>query len=231
MSTGIHGSGRPVRTPGVTLDVAAPAGLHDALDQIITQLRAILDPSGVAFEVIDSERRRIRPEASWFVTDAAREAFEPLMRRSYDPARPGITEAAVEAGAALLIERVEDWPAPSACASAWRRARGRAGGDGVGVVSQRVVHGLPGPHGRRAARSASSCISTHPPAPPLRRKDLRTVEVFASLAALALERSQLLDARPAGRARRSCSTPPGTRSPPRWTSTSSIARSSRRRAR
>ena len=37
-------------------------------------------------------------------------------------------------------------------------------------------------------------ISTHPPAPPLRRKDLRTVEAFASLAALALERSQLLDA-------------------------------------
>ena len=194
MSTGIHGSGRPVRTPGVTLDVAAPAGLHDALDQIITQLRAILDPSGVAFEVIDSERRWIRPEASWFVTHAAREAFEPLMRRSYDPARPGITEAAVEAGAALLIERVEDWAGAE-------RLRERLA-DGLGAERAattwawyRNASFMACPV-RTAAGSTLGVlvISTHPPAPPLRRKDLRTVEAFASLAALALERSQLLDA-------------------------------------
>ena len=84
--------------------------LHDTLEQLITQIRALLDVTGVAFVTVDEERATIRPAAAWFTSDDASRAFTPLLDRPYDPERGGVTEAAVESGMAVLIPRISEWP-------------------------------------------------------------------------------------------------------------------------
>jgi GAF domain-containing protein/ribosomal protein S18 acetylase RimI-like enzyme len=167
--------------------------LHDTLEQLIDQIRTLLDVTGVAFVTIDPDRASIRPAAAWFASEEASRAFTPLLERPYDPERAGVTEAAVESGTAVLIPRVADWP-------------------GAAGLRQRLSEGLDEPLARLAwdfYRTASfiSCpvrtaggrtfgvlaISSNPPLRVLTADDLRSVEVFARLAALALERSELLE--------------------------------------
>src|SRR4029453_16310933 len=84
--------------------------LHDTLEQLITQIRALLDVTGVAFVTVDEDRAAIRPAAAWFATSEIAGAFNPLLTRPYDPERGGVTEAAVESGTAVLISQVSEWP-------------------------------------------------------------------------------------------------------------------------
>jgi GAF domain-containing protein/N-acetylglutamate synthase-like GNAT family acetyltransferase len=167
--------------------------LHDTLEQLIDQIRGLLDVTGVAFVTIDPDRAAIRPAAAWFATEEASRAFTPLLQRPYDPTRGGVTEAAVESGTAVLIPRVGEWP-------------------GAEALRARLVEHLDGPLAELAwdfYRTASfiSCpvrtaggrtfgvlaISSNPPLRALDAEDLRSIEVFARLAALALERSELLE--------------------------------------
>src|SRR4051794_2615227 len=159
--------------------------LHDTLEQLIEQIRALLDVTGVAFVTVDEDREAIRPAAAWFVSQEASRAFSPLLARPYEPERGGVTEAAVESGTAVLIPRMGEWPGAeglrervSELAWEWYRtasfisAPGRtAGGRTFGVLA----------------------ISSNPPLRALTAEDLRTIEVFAKLAALALGRSELLE--------------------------------------
>jgi GAF domain-containing protein len=167
--------------------------LRRTLEEIIGQIRRLLDVSGCAFQVIDFEEGMIRPAAAWFATDAARAAMTPLLERPYDSERPGVTEAAIESGEALLIGRFDDW-------------------EGAGALRRRLVEELD-PENMRLAldwyRTSSfiSCpvrtaggrtlgvlaISSRAPQALLGEEDLRVVKVFADLAALALERTELLD--------------------------------------
>jgi GAF domain-containing protein/GNAT superfamily N-acetyltransferase len=167
--------------------------LHDTLEQLIAQIRALLDVSGVAFVTVDADRAAIRPAAAWFASEEASRAFTPLLQRPYDPTRAGVTEAAVESGTAVLIPRVGEWP-------------------GAEGLRERLAESLDAPLAELAwqfYRTASfiSCpvrtaggrafgvlaISSNPPLRALTAEDLRSVEVFARLAALALERSELLE--------------------------------------
>ena len=59
--------------------------LHDTLEQLIDQIRALLDVTGVAFVTIDADRAAIRPAAAWFATEEASRAFTPLLAA---PLRP-----------------------------------------------------------------------------------------------------------------------------------------------
>ena len=167
--------------------------LHDTLEQLIEQIRALLDVTGVAFVTVDEDREAIRPAAAWFVDQDASRAFSPLLARPYEPERGGVTEAAVESGTAVLIPRMGEWPgaealrarlaeslAPEVAELAWDYYRSAsfisapvrtAGGRTFGVLA----------------------ISANPPLRALSAEDLRTIEVFARLAALALERSELLE--------------------------------------
>jgi GAF domain-containing protein len=166
------------------------AWLEQTLDQVLARVRELLDVTGCAFQVVDWERGEIRPAATWFADDATRAALDAVLTRPYDPERAGVTEAAIESGRALLIDSVEDWTGaerlrrrlydqlePAAAARAWawyesssyiscpvRTAEGRT----LGVLA----------------------ISRAHPRPPLTSEDLRVVEVFADLAALALERAR-----------------------------------------
>jgi GAF domain-containing protein/GNAT superfamily N-acetyltransferase len=160
--------------------------LTDTLEQIVGQLRALIDVSGVAFEVVDAERGEIRPAASWFATEETSRAFSPVLARPYDPDRPGVTEAAIERGSALLIPRIAEWHGAGAL-----RERLEAGGAGHAWEWYLSASFISCPVRTAAGRTLGVLvISSHPPSAPLGEEHLRAVEVFARLAALALEREE-----------------------------------------
>jgi GAF domain-containing protein len=163
------------------------------LDEIIGQIRRLLDVSGCAFQVVDFEAGTIRSAAAWFATPEVKKAMSPVLERPYDRERPGVTEAAIERGDAVLIKRIEDWAGaaglrerlqtrldPDSAQLAWDWYRTSsfiscpvrtAGGQTLGVLA----------------------ISARSPQTPLGADELRVVHVCADLAALALERAQLLE--------------------------------------
>src|SRR3954454_6740092 len=191
-------------TTGAQAGTVTQGWLHDTLEQLIDQIRTLLDVTWVAFVTVEHERAAIRPAAAWFASEAASRAFTPLLERPYDPERAGGTEAAVESGTAGLVPRVADW-----AGAAGRRAADWPGAPGP---RERPSERLDEPLAQLAwdfYRTASfiSCpvrtvggrtfgvlaISSNPPLRALTTDDLRSVEVFARLAALALERSELLE--------------------------------------
>ncbi len=168
-------------------DVSSEAWLHRTLDEILARVRQLLHLQGCAFQVVDWEQRMIHPIASWFADERSRNALGSVLARGYDPERPGVTEAAIEQGAPLLIRSIEDWP-------------------GAERLHARLLERLD-PHAARDAwawYSSSSFISCPvrttegrilgvlaiSRSQPFDAEDLRVVEVFADLAALILERSR-----------------------------------------
>jgi len=95
---------------GIEHAAGSQAWLRRTLEEIVSQVRRLLDVTGVSFLVVDEAHAHIRPAASWFASDAVRDAFVPVLDRPYEPERAGVTEAAVETGRPVLIERIEDWP-------------------------------------------------------------------------------------------------------------------------
>ncbi len=185
---------------GIEHAASSETWLRHTLEEILSQIRVLLDVDGCAFQTIDFERRHITPAASWFETPDLRAAMQPVFDRPYDPERGGVTEAAVERGETILIDDMERWK-------------------GAGALRARLAAQLDEEAARAAwewyrTSSFISCpvrtaggrvlgvlaLSASPPRPPLSQEHLRVTEVFASLAALALERSELLE-REASRAR------------------------------
>jgi GAF domain-containing protein len=132
----------------------------------------------------------IRPAAQWFADEETRAALEPILTRSYEPERPGVTEAAIEQGEPLLISSAAEWRGADALRARLRDSldpetaeRAWAWYEGSSFISCPVRTA----EGRTLGVLA---ISRTRPLPPLTAEDLRMVEVFADLAALAIERSQ-----------------------------------------
>jgi GAF domain-containing protein/N-acetylglutamate synthase-like GNAT family acetyltransferase len=167
--------------------------LHDTLEQLIAQIRALLDVTGVAFVTIDEDRSAIRPAAAWFSSDEVSSAFTPLLARPYDPERGGVTEAAVESGAAVLIPSVGEWSGAEALRA---RLTDHLSGELAALAWDfyRSASFISAPVRTAGGRTFGVlAISSNPPLRPLNAEDLRSIEVFARLAALALERSELLE--------------------------------------
>lgn len=186
--------------PGIEHAASSETWLRHTLEEILLQVRVLLQVDGCAFQTVDSDRGHIRPAAMWFETPAIRATLRPVLDRPYDAERGGVTEAAIERGVPLLIEDITRWEGagalrarlreqldPTAADTAWQWYESSsfiscpvrtAGGRTLGVLA----------------------LSASPPLPPLGQEQLRVTEVFASLAALALERSELLE-REAQRAR------------------------------
>jgi GAF domain-containing protein len=138
--------------------------------------------------MVDWQERYIRPAAAWFSTAEVGQAFGAVLSRPYDPERAGITEAAIERRAPLLISGIEDWP-------------------GADALKQRLYEQLPPAQAEQTWDwYASSTLLSIPVYAPGGRilgvlalsssafsdEDLRGAEVFASLAGIALDRSELL---------------------------------------
>lgn len=170
------------------------ASLERTLDEIIATARRLVEIDAAAFLVVDRGAGEIRPAAVWFADEELRRALLPLLHRRYDRARPGLTEGALEQGRPLLLRRVEDW-------------------EGAAELHKRLTSDLPPEQADHSWRwyqraSAISCpvttvegrslgvltVSATPPLPELDEDALRSVEAFADLAAVAIDRAQLLEA-------------------------------------
>jgi GAF domain-containing protein len=178
---------------GIEHAAGSQAWLRRTLEEIVSQVRRLLDVTGVSFLVVDDAHAHIRPAASWFASDAVRDAFVPVLDRPYEAERAGVTEAAVETGSPVLIERIEDWP-------------------GATGLHDRLFENLEADDAERlwewySSSSFLSCpvrtrdgrilgvlaIARSLPHPAFSAEEVRVTEVLAELAAFALERAQLLD--------------------------------------
>jgi GAF domain-containing protein len=191
---------------GIEHAAGSQAWLRRTLEEIVSQVRRLLDVTGVSFLVVDEAHAHISPAASWFASDAVRAAFVPVLDRPYEPERAGVTEAAVETGSPVLIERMEDWP-------------------GATGLHDRLFENLDAPAAGRlwdwySSSSFLSCpvrtregrilgvlaLARSLPQPAFSAEEVRVTEVLAELAAYALERAELLDVEEAlGRATRAVS--------------------------
>ena len=171
----------------------APTWLRHTLEEIIGQIRRLLDVSGCAFQIVDFDKGVIWPAAQWFATDDVRSAMSPVLARPYDVERPGVTEAAIESGEALLIERFDDWEGAAPLAERLRTELDRADAE-LALEWYRSSSFISCPVRTAGGRTLGVlALSSRTPQPPLGEEDLRVVQVFADLAALALERTELLD--------------------------------------
>lgn len=179
--------------PGIEHAASSAIWLRHTLEEILSQVRVLLDVDGCAFQTVDWERGQISPAAAWFETAEIRAAMRPVLDRPYDVDRGGVTEAAIERGEPLLITDIESWPGAAAlrarlheqldeeaAATAWAWYRTSS------FISCPVQTTL----GRTLGVLA---LSAAPPRAPLGGEQLRVTEVFAGLAALALERTELLE--------------------------------------
>ncbi|MGH2840494.1 MAG: SpoIIE family protein phosphatase [Solirubrobacteraceae bacterium] len=182
------------KKPGIE-HAGSPSGawLPRTLDEILLQIRILLDVDGCAFQTIDWEAGHIRPAAAWFQTPEIRALLQPVIDRPYDPERGGITEAAIAVGEPMLLADIETWEGAerlrarlndqldaSQAAGAWEWYR----------TSSFIACPVRTAEGRTLGVLA---LSSSPPLPALGPDHLRVTEVFARLAAVALERAELLE--------------------------------------
>jgi serine phosphatase RsbU (regulator of sigma subunit) len=125
---------------------------------------------------------------AWFSSPAVEQALGAVLSRPYDPERPGITEAAIERRAPLLMSDIEAWP-------------------GAAALRHRLNEQLP-PEQARLTWSfyVSSALMSCPVEAPDGRilgvlalsaeafteDEVHSAGVFADLAGIALDRSELL---------------------------------------
>ena len=76
---------------------SSEAWLRRKLEEILSQIRVLLDVDGCAFQTIDHKRSTITQAASGFERPELRTAMGPVLERAYDPARGGVTAAACRA--------------------------------------------------------------------------------------------------------------------------------------
>ena len=123
--------------PSIEHAASSAVWLRHTLEEILSQVRVLLDIDGCAFQTVDWERGHISPAAAWFETQEVRAALQPVLDRPYDVDRGGVTEAAIERGEPLLITDIavlarRRRAARAAARAARRRRRPRPRGRGTG---------------------------------------------------------------------------------------------------
>jgi len=191
---------------GIEHAAGSQAWLRRTLEEIVSQVRRLLDVTGVSFLVVDPAHDHISPAASWFASDEVRDAFRPVLDRPYDAERGGVTEAAVETGSPVRIERMEDWPGATGLHDRlFERLDPEAAQRLWDWYSSSSFLSCP-VHPRDGRILGVLAIARSLPQPAFSAEDLRVTEVLAGLAAFALERAELLDDEEAlGRATRAVS--------------------------
>jgi GAF domain-containing protein len=171
-----------------------PNGPNDPLELLLAHLHALVQVDAAVFVAIDSKRTRVEPVAQWFASAAVRGAIEPNLERPYNKQEPGLAEMVIERGRALFVPRVADWSAAPQMRSHFERHVGKPGGaDALDIFNTGSVIACPvrNPNGQTlGALILASSDEEHP----LRDGDVHLAEVLADLAALALDRLELLSA-------------------------------------
>ena len=179
--------------PGIEHAASSAVWLRHTLEEILSQVRVLLDVDGCAFQTVDWERGHISPAAAWFETPEVRAALQPVLDRPYDVARGGVTEAAIERGEPLLISDIQTWDGAPRLRARLRDQLDEAAAE-TAWAWYRTSTFISCPVKTAAGRTLGVlAMSAAPPRPPLGPEHLRVTEVFAGLAALALERTELLE--------------------------------------
>lgn len=181
------------KEPSIEHAASSAVWLRHTLEEILSQVRVLLDIDGCAFQTVDWERGHISPAAAWFETQEVRSALTPVLDRPYDVERGGVTEAAIERGEPLLIEDIVSWRGAAALRMRLDEQLGPEAAETAWawyLTSTFISCPVQTTLGRTLGVLA---LSAAPPRPPLGEEQLRVTEVFASLAALALERTELLE--------------------------------------
>ena len=179
--------------PGVEHAASSEAWLRHTLEEILMQLRVLLDIDGCAFQTVDWEHGHIHAATAWFETPEIRATMRPVLDRPYDPARGGVTEAAIEQGRPLLLGDVEQWAGAAALRARLRAQLDEAAADAAWEW-YRSSSFISCPVRTTGGRTLGVlALSAAPPRAPLGDEQLRVTEVFANLAAIALERAELLE--------------------------------------
>ena len=179
--------------PGIEHAASSAVWLRHTLEEILSQVRVLLDVDGCAFQTVDWEQGHISPAAAWFETPEVRAALQPVLDRSYDVARGGVTEAAIERGEPLLINDIAAWGGAPALRARLREQLDDAAAE-TAWAWYRTSSFISCPVQTASGRTLGVlAMSASAPRPPLGPEQLRVTEVFAKLAALALERTELLE--------------------------------------
>ena len=191
------GYGHPMSGAGTSAGIehadSSDVWLRHTLEEILSQVRVLLDIDGCAFQTVDWEHGHISPAAAWFETPAIRAALQPVLDRPYDIARGGVTEAAIERGEPLLISDIERWDGAPALRARLREQLDEAAAE-TAWAWYRASTFISCPVRTASGRTLGVlAMSAAPPRPPLGPEQLRVTEVFAGLAGLALERTELLE--------------------------------------
>jgi GAF domain-containing protein len=169
------------------------AGLAQTLGRLLAHVRTMLRVDGATFLMVSGEPPTVEPLVEWFASPDLRAAVAPPGGRPYDRARPDIAEIVLERGRSLLLPRVDAWEA----APRLREAVVRTYGDDRAAEAWETFGSasmIACPVKTTVGRTLGVLVVTALEATgPLRAQELRTVEVLADLAALALERAELLD--------------------------------------
>jgi serine phosphatase RsbU (regulator of sigma subunit) len=184
---------RAGKEPSIEHAASSAVWLRHTLEEILSQVRVLLDIDGCAFQTVDWERGHISPAAAWFETQEVRTALQPVLDRPYDVARGGVTEAAIERGEPLLIEDMQSWQGAGALRARLREQLDEDAAETAWAwyrTSSFIACPVQTTLGRTLGVLA---LSAAPPRPPLGPEQLRVTEVFASLAAIALERTERLE--------------------------------------
>jgi GAF domain-containing protein len=173
---------QPTTLPSTTPTPAPPAPWRErTLARIVQHVRAVLPVSAVAFVTVDRDEAGPEGPASWFANEDMRVAMEATMGR-------------LVRGRALLLPRVEAWEAapelmeaieervgPERAREAWETYR-------LASVIVSPVRGETGSH------LGALVVASLDERRPLGTEQLPTVEALADIAAMAIERTSLLEA-------------------------------------
>jgi GAF domain-containing protein len=168
------------------------AWLTQTLNRLLAHVRSLLPVDGAAFLMVAGEPPTVEPLVEWFESPDLRAAVAAPGGRHYDRARPHIAEIVLERGRSLLLPRVDAWEAAPRLREATVRAHGE---DRAGAIWEafRSASVIACPVKTTVGRTLGVLVVTALEDGPLGAAELRTVEVLADLAALALDRAELLD--------------------------------------
>jgi GAF domain-containing protein len=177
----------------VTATADPPSFRERTLARLVEHVRTLIPVGAVTFVTVDDRRGTIERSAGWFADAALRDALGAPGSVDPDGRRRQLLSAVLERDRPLLLPRIDAWEAapellavavealgPQRARELWQGYRGAS----VIACPLRTEIG----HGLGVLVVASLDAER-----PLRRSDLRTVEVVADLAAMALERASLLE--------------------------------------
>ncbi len=187
-----HPPSRPLQDSRSGNGAALPR--ERTLERLLEHVRTLMHVDAAAFLLVDRERRWIEPLAGWFTSPDLRDAIQAGHGRAYDRGRPGLAEFVVERDRSLLLPRVEAWEAAPDLLAAIMDSLGEGNATRV-WASYREASVIACPVKNAAGQELGVLVvGSLDRARPLRAEQLRVVEVLADLSALALERSELLEA-------------------------------------